>query len=496
MKKVLSTRLRKALGFGLSGVLLIFALALIPLDLFVVSVPSFLPVLLSVAGLAGLAVCLILSRTRLVTKILLPVLCTVLAVVCSAAPYCIPYWNSYSLKAYNGPEMNYDEELSLKEALEDLGAVRKYLKRVHPMYLHGLTDEFEQNYAAAEARLRGMEKITVNDLRREIQLVLHPMSDAHTTTYNSYPGDRYLRVAPQRMSEGYSLLTVNGRTAEELREAAKPYFCYESEDWISVDCGSFASLEFYGLDQFPMTFVWENGDGETATDVCERSDFVPLSEYLELRDRYVSVSGEDRGQSFVSYRLDEEHSLAVLTLTQCNYNAEYIDCVRRMFTEVKARGIRNVAVDLRGNGGGNSMVANELIRYLPTDAYNDCASDMRLGPFSVHVGGACKNRRYTDLTFIGSVFVLTDHRSFSSAMDFAMLIQDNELGEVIGESPANAVNGYGDVAAFRLPNSGLFLQVSIKKWYRADPSDPDPFVIPDHPCDGGSVFEELYRVLK
>ena len=47
-----------------------------------------------------------------------------------------------------------------------------------------------------------------------------------------------------------------------------------------------------------------------------------------------------------------------------------------------------------------------------------------------------------------------------------MLIQDNHLGKIIGEPSANSVNGYGEVAYFYLPNTGLFAQVSTKKWYR------------------------------
>ena len=59
-----------------------------------------------------------------------------------------------------------------------------------------------------------------------------------------------------------------------------------------------------------------------------------------------------------------------------------------------------------------------------------------------------------------------------------------------------AVNGYGDVAVFQLPKSGLVMQISIKKWYRADPNNTDDYVIPDYPCEGRAALETLYKLIE
>ena len=282
---------------------------------------------------------------------------------------------------------------------------------------------------------------------------------------------------------------MNGKRIGEIIDGAEPYYCYESKDWISVDVGSLASLDFYGY-LSPFAYVWSDGEREV-TEIYTEQDFVPYDKFLEIRSQYFESTAE---RGFVSYEIDEQKSLAVLTLTSCIYNEAYRTCVREMFTEVKEKGIRTVAVDVRGNGGGNSLVANELIRYLPITSYRDVPYDMRLGFLTIHDDGYRTNKLVEGLTFHGNVFVMTDTDSFSSAMDFAMLIQDNHLGKVIGEPPANAVNGYGDVAGFHLPNTGLFVQVSLKKWYRVDAENPDAFVIPDYPCDGGDVYETLYAL--
>lgn len=487
------TTLKKTLLLAAACLFLIGSLAVIPIDLFTIDCPVWLPAALSLASILLLILVFVQFKTKLITKIILPVLIVVLAAVSSLFPFCVPYWNSVFFKSYNGKILNYDEVISFEQAKGDLDEAMGYVKKVHPMFKDGLTPEIEEKYERAVADLKEMETITVNDLRREIQLILHDMYDAHTTTFARYPDDRYVKYGAIRAAQGYSLVSVNGMD-EEIKEIAEPYYSYEAKEWISVDVGSLSSLDFYGI-PFPVVYVWENAEGEQVADVCAKEDFVPYSEYLSLYNEY---AGTDEtyviDTSFVSFTIDEEKSFAVLSLTSCTYNQEYIDTVKQMFTQVKKKNISTIAVDVRGNGGGNSMVANEFIRYLPVDTYYDSGFAMRLGFLTYTYKGAVKNDRYDDLAFTGDVYVLTDHNSFSSAMLFAELIQDNGLGKVVGEFPANATDGYGDVTVFCLKNTGIYMQISTKKWTRID-SSKGRYVEPEYPCASGEVYQTLYGLL-
>lgn len=485
----------KAYMFFLIGgiVVLLWTVALIPLNLFVLNFPAWVVVLCGVMGIALIAVYLIVRRSRIIIKIILPVISVLTVAASSVVAFAIPYWNSCAFKSYSGKILGYDDTLTYEQASDDLDEVVSLLCRIHPMFRGGLTDEVRARYGQSKEHLGAMPQITVNDLRREIQWMINPMRDAHTTTYNNYPNDRYLKDVPSKQNDGYSVLSINGIDRGQIRELAKPYYSYESEEWISVDVGSLASLDFYGFEQ-PYTYIWEDDKGNRVTEVYSESDFVGLQEYVDIRDSYADDAQTD-GKPFVYYDIDEDKSLAVLTLTECNNNKYYSDCVREMFTKVKELNIRNVAVDLRGNGGGNSGVANEFVRYLPVEEYEDCSSDWRWNFFTFHDDAKLRNNPYSELTFNGSIYILTDRRSFSSAMLFSLIIQDNGLGYVVGESPANNVNAYGDVTCFCLKESGLFIQISTKKWYRIDRSNPNDYVIPDFPCDGGDVSETLYEII-
>ncbi len=474
--------------FFVQLLLIILTFLLIPLNLVVVNFPAWIVVLCGVLALACMTVYLILFRTKLVTKIVLPLFAVLVTGFSSVLAYCCPYWDSYSFKSVDTVWLNFDEELTFEQAEEDLLAAMRHLEQVHPMFRDGLTQEIKERYDASLASLRQMQTITVNDLRRAVQIILHPMHDAHTTTYNSWPEDRYLMDLLEKRRLGYGVYSINGRTVGEIITAAAPYYCYESEAWINVDLASLASLRFYEYEE-PFTYVWENEAGDCVTEHYTAADFVTWEEFEAMSQFYdgdvaEEPPSEEMEEPFVYYEIDVEHSLAVLTLKECNYNDEYRQCVHEMFQEVREKQIQNVAVDVRGNGGGDSRVANELIRYLPVEKYRDMPCDWRWGAFVFAFHDQwVNNKQNKDLLFDGTLYVLTDSGSFSSAMDFAMIVQDNGLGYIVGEPSANEVDGYGDVALFSLPNSGILMQISTKKWYRIDESNPDQYVMPDYPCE-------------
>ena len=145
----------------------------------------------------------------------------------------------------------------------------------------------------------------------------------------------------------------------------------------------------------------------------------------------------------------------------------------------------------------DELVADEFIHYLDVDSYQTWGQDWRLGLLMISSKGSTHtNKKYTDLLFDGDVYVLTSTDSFSSAMDFAMLISDNNLGKIVGEPSGNKPRSYGDISVFKLKNSGLVMQVSTKKWYRVDESITDELIEPDIACDSEEALQVLVEYLR
>lgn len=478
----------------------LLALALIPANLYLITMPEWISLIFDILAAGSLVVFFLKGKGKWLSKSILSILLILTIGISLFGTYCNPYWNSYNFRSFPYSE-SYDTVLTYEQAKADLDYCLYYVKKDHPLFMNGVPAEVRQRYEKAIEELQQAEQIDVTLVWQKCQNILSVLGDGHTCSYpNSYYGnEHYLKYIKTRRDAGDTLAAVNGMELGQLLEEKSDLYCYEVESWgilqLKSELSTLEGLDFLGIPiESGITYTYESPEGVRDTVTYYESDFVTYEEYIEL-NQIEDTSDEEA--SFVSYTIDPERSLAVLTLDECNYNNEYCRCLQDMFTEVKEQGIAYVAVDIRDNGGGNSMVVNEFIRYLDVDTYQVDTCNWRLGIFYPASGsGINQNQRYTDLTFNGRVYVLTSSGSFSSAMMFAEYVKDNQLGILIGEAPGNTPSGYGDVAIFRLPNSGLYVQVSTKEFFRADRETDDILVEPDIACDAEEALEYLYLELE
>ena len=84
--------------------------------------------------------------------------------------------------------------------------------------------------------------------------------------------------------------------------------------------------------------------------------------------------------------------------------------------------------------------------------------------------------------FDGKVYVLTDSGSFSSAVDIAAILHDNDLATLAGEPTGGMPTSYGDLLGFTTPHIEIPFSVSYKYFVRPDPTrDPADTLAPDIP---------------
>lgn len=478
----------------------LLAIGIVPLNLFCFHMPEWTTVILSLLA-AGAAVLFALkNKDKKSGAVLLSLLAACSICISLFGSYCNPYWNSITFRS----NANYycgsaDTILTYREAKSDLDYAMRYLKKLHPALLNETPDAIQARYDEVVTELSECGQIDINTLCREIESIFSLLGDGHTYVQAAYENTHYLKYNYQRGQDGDTLVSINGTELLSLLREKRSLYSYEAESYglylLKNDISSLEGLDYLALSaENGIRYTYADANGVLDTAVYYESDFITYDEYAVY-----NRLGEDtqtETPSFVSYSIDEENSLAVLTLTACEYNDEYCQTVRQMFTEVKSLGIENIAVDLRDNGGGSSLVANEFIRYLDTDSYHTTTYTQRLGCFTLASGGgSCQNKQYTDLLYHGNVYLLTSANTFSSAMLFAQFIKDNQLGTIIGEAPGNTPNGYGEISMFKLPNSQLYMQISTKTFYRVDQECSDDLIEPDIPCGSEDALDELYRLL-
>lgn len=480
-------------------ILIILSVAVILFNLFLIDMPRWIGAVLMLA-IIGSDIWLWIGKKKLFLNIVMTIVNVLTLVIVLAGIYCNPYWNSISFrKNADYYCVNYDEVITYEDALRDLDCAMKHLEESHPLFISGLSDDMKALYETACENLKNHERITANILCKEIQQIFSSMGDGHTCIFANFQDFHYLKHKYNHDIAEDVLVGINNRSIEELFEEKKALFSYETESYGINRLKSYLStvedLDYLGINlENGIIYTYVTAEGERVDYTYYQEDFVTYDEYMTFNS-ITDTSQENEDYEFVSYEIIPECDLAVLTLYSCNYNDEYKECLKSMFTEVKEKGIDNVCVDLRNNGGGNSLVANEFIRYLDIDTYKSWGGDWRLGPFIIKLkGSTINNERSKELLFTGNVYVLTSVFTYSSAMDFAMLLTDNNLGTIIGEASGNRPGSYGDITVFKLPKSGLVMQVSTKKWYRVDTECLDEFIEPDIKCESSQALDVLKSI--
>ncbi len=480
----------------------ILAIGMIPLNLFLIQMPEYISFIISIFVILSNILLWIKNKSNKVTKIILS-LVSIIVILCSLfGTYCNPYWNSLTFRK-NANTMLKDDNMVLtkEDALADFDYAMKYLWKLHPALYHNTPEEIENRYTIARKNIENRENIDVCTLHQEIESVFSQLHDAHTHADACYNNYHYLKYTYEHNQTGSVLRKINGVSLEDLFENNSHLISFESQDYGMVEIydhiSSLEGLKYLGIsieDGIEYTYEDENGSEEIY--VFTKEDFVTYDEYIAFNNINIDTTSEE-DDPFVYYEIDVKNDIAILTLDACINNDEYKDCLNKMFSEIKENGIHNVAVDLRNNHGGNSSVANEFFKYINIDTYKTWAGIWRLGIFQIKSDTAIlENEQYTNLVFDGNLYILTSVSTFSAAMDFAMLIKDNHLGTIIGEASGNDPSSYGDISYFTLPHSGIYMQISTKKWYRIDESLEHQLIEPDVPCDAEEAIECLYDEIK
>lgn len=384
--------------------------------------------------------------------------------------------------------------LSKEQLNADLNELAAKIKNVHPAAIDAMPDELLTSFAEARRAL------TAPMRRDQFWLVLsramQPLHDAHSAPHSPLSGQiiqlpfvwlsegMTVRADAGPLRKGDRIMKLGTQTEAQLLTLLRRIVPAENDHWVRRQGESLLrDLSFLRLMK-----------------IADRSP-VPVTVEREGKEMELSLAladptpGRGRGSPpFVRFAIDEKNGLGIFTIDQCINDEFYQKTLRSFFDAVHEKKIPHIAVDVRGNGGGNSNVIDEFLRYVDVAAYkkpggvirwSDEAKAKQKGVGLSASGvmryqpGEVKNARVGD-PFRGQLFVLTSKSTFSSGNWFALWVQDNKLGKIIGEPTGNSPSSYGDILTFSLPNSGLSYTLSYKKWQRPDPArDPADCITPD-----------------
>ena len=480
--------------------LTLLTIAIIPIDIFVISMPKWVTIVMAVILLSAYFRMIFSVAKKKKGRIVVTAFFVLTIALSIYGNFFNPYWNSLNFKKKpTSNKFTLDSKISSKKALSDLENAVSYLKKVHPLCKDGLPEDTETKYKNAKSFIKNSKTVTVVDLYRKIENIYHTLGDSNTNIKFSNGNTHYLKQMKKFKESGNELVKVNGKDIKEIMEKSKELYSYELEEWHKVllirDLYTLEGLKYNKI--YPQTnkkkkentykYTFKLEDGTTKDYTYKVSDFITYDSYK----MYNKLDKEKKANT--SYKIDKEKSLAILTINSCKFDDEYKNALRDMFTEIKENKIFNLAIDLRGNGGGDLAVIDEFMKYLYIDTWKAETNVLRLGIVDIESNEkVITNERYEGFDFDGEIFALVDVETRGAAMLYAEYIQDNKLGTLIGERPGNPANRYGEAVSYSLSNSKLSLKISTKAFTRVDYNNPSNFIDPDISCAGSEVMDKLY----
>ncbi|MDK2945844.1 MAG: hypothetical protein PWQ85_616 [Geotoga sp.] len=384
-----------------------------------------------------------------------------------------------------------------EEMATDLNYLINTLKDVHPKTLNGFSKE--QSYIIEKAYEKIQQPMLAGEFYFVLNEIICSLKDAHTMIWiNPTKEDKvidlpiiwlkngmYVVKDTSDLKKGDKIILIGGKTENELLAELEKIIPAENPQWIKI-------MGKVNLIKEPFLRHLGLVENERVNVVVQRDNRKIEIELPLITQRSYT---QYENKTWVNYTIDTENSLGIFQLDKCIYNNVYKTTLKNFFEEVAKNNIKNIAIDVRKNTGGDSRVINEFMRYINVNKYLFYTGDIRFSEQASKQRGYFKKSGYKsypkriitnrkisnkDLIYDEKIYVLTSSYTFSSGNWFAVVIKDNNLGVIIGEPTGNQPSSYGDVLKFQLPISGFKFYVSYKKWIRPNPSnDPEKCLHPD-----------------
>lgn len=179
----------------------------------------------------------------------------------------------------------------------------------------------------------------------------------------------------------------------------------------------------------------------------------------------------------MKWRIDKEHGLGIIEINECKPGKQTMEGFREFFTAVDKDGIKNIAVDLRRNSGGNDRVASQFLSFVAVKSYLFIGNELRYN----NPGEYRELKPEDPPLFGGNIYLLTSNSTFSAATDFTVVLQANSIAKVIGQPTGNTASFFGNPLHFNMPDCKLGFSCATGH-YEAPvaESNQDKAVMPDY----------------
>ncbi|OPB94534.1 S41 family peptidase [Elizabethkingia ursingii] len=323
---------------------------------------------------------------------------------------------------------------------------------------------------------------------------------------------------------GKKIISINGFSTEKILDIFNTYTSgetkyrrlYMSNDYLNI----YYNFLFNDTSNLEVNFQ----DGTSLK--------IALLKKMDARKLINEINENDKNKNLKTH-IDRKYNYkivdskyALLTFNSFFDIKEFRVFLKQMFSEIKAKHIQNLIIDIRSNGGGNSLLGGELLSYFinkPFYQFNKAVlryseiskqdflrstenTDEQKLEYMNKKNGSTEIKdlsqelvspKNKEEQYLGKVYLLTSPYTFSSATDFTNAFKYYKVGEIIGEETGGILISPGDVVTTYFPNSKLELSITTSKYYSVGAEEGDNRgVIPDHNIKADKALDYAIGLVK
>ncbi len=394
------------------------------------------------------------------------------------------------------PSEKFSKKYTYAQYISDLDQLYQSLVKIHPNVYKFITPQnLEKLVIESKSLITG--ETTYSEFSYICNKIIAAISCAHTGMSGFYPENEML---PQSLKFPMQTRWIDGHLyimdPMENKDNVKP-----KDEILTINGVSVAKV----MENIYQHIVAQGTIQTTKNHVFNTlsSSLIPYA--LGLPDQYsITIQGVEKPvilhkahqnigtywdylqycQNQLCFKVLKDKKAALLTISSFNYYSwnnlqEFIDFIDQSFKEIEEKGIQNLIIDVRFNGGGSQSAAIHLLKYLvdkPFTYYSKSDFPGKVGK----IEGEELIYPFTN-GYKGKVLFLIDGIGNSTTGHFMSLIKVHKLGTIIGEELGSNQFCSAGSTSCRLKNTKLNYYVANNTHISTATSLPDEKgILPDH----------------
>lgn len=425
------------------------------------------------------------------------------------------------------------QNISKSQANADIDSLLYTLKEVHPNIYSNIHED-KLNGLFADVKAEMQDSISIIELYGRLAPIVAQIGDAHTRMVLPYreimiKAEKYIPVFPTidnnsgkmfvKASVGNAvpydseILSINGVSAADMVKKMLAFVSGE-RDFFRLTMIDNNIMGFFHMlfpaSEYVITYVEPNSKEEKSI-TLQAVEAEKLNSGLVLSPKILKLMEEHGGNAPYTFHIMDKEQVAIMNFDACMDVKGMEVFADSMFSTLRKQNIKNLIIDVRFNGGGNSNVGDVLLKYIAPKPFAQYGKTLvKVTPTTIALTGNRYEKPDTILypentasrheplpksqRFNGKVYLLTSHTTFSSASSFAWAFKKFGCGTVIGEETGGMSVHYGDFISFALPNSRLEVNVSHKRFWQPGADENNIHgVIPDVICTQEEAIETALK---